>query len=179
MEMKVDNLVSVKTRQEWRDWLMAHSSTDKYCWLNMNCDFSYLDAVEEALCFGWIDSTKKSGVQRFSPRSKNSNWTELNRARVQRLEKLGLMTDKGRKCLPDSEFKIHQKILDALMADKETYANFCKFPKLYQKIRIDNIQTCLYRKQIALFETRLQKFIENTKADKMFGPWHDDGRLLN
>ena len=60
----------------------------------------YLDAVEEALCFGWIDSTVKTidGVtlQRFGKRVKNSQWTELNKERCRRLEALGLMTDSGR-----------------------------------------------------------------------------------
>ena len=66
--------------------------------------FYYLDAVEEALCFGWIDSTNKviDGVrmQRFTPRKKNSLWTELNKERVRRLEQLGMMTDAGRAVLP-------------------------------------------------------------------------------
>jgi uncharacterized protein YdeI (YjbR/CyaY-like superfamily) len=64
----------------------------------------YLDIVEEALCFGWIDSTLKrlpDGrlAQRLSPRRKGSNWTELNRARCKELEERGLMTDAGRAAL--------------------------------------------------------------------------------
>ena len=71
-----------------------------------NTTFWYLDAVEEALCFGWIDSTTKKlsdivTAQQFAKRRKNSNWTELNKKRCRRLEKLGLMTDSGRATLPD------------------------------------------------------------------------------
>lgn len=108
---EVKNIVAAKNRVEFRDWLSAHCSTEIECWVAVkrgkpeNDDvFYYLDAVEEALCFGWIDSTHKliDGVrrQRFTPRKKNSLWTELNKERVRRLEKLGLMTDAGRAVLP-------------------------------------------------------------------------------
>ena len=64
----------------------------------------YIDVVEEALCFGWIDSTLKrlpDGrlAQRLSPRRKRSHWTELNKQRCADLEARGLMTDAGRKVL--------------------------------------------------------------------------------
>ena len=64
----------------------------------------YLEIVEEALCFGWIDSTCKKMpdgrlAQRLSPRRKDSHWTELNKRRYADLERRGLMTDAGRKAL--------------------------------------------------------------------------------
>ena len=67
----------------------------------------YLDVVEEALCFGWIDSTLKKLpdgrlAQRLSPRRKNSHWTELNKERCKRLAEQGLMTDAGLKALNDA-----------------------------------------------------------------------------
>lgn len=59
----------------------------------------YVDAVNAALCFGWIDSTLRNIdgvlVQRFSPRSKNSHWTELNISRCEELYKKGLMSKEG------------------------------------------------------------------------------------
>ena len=62
---------------------------------------SYYDAVKAALCFGWIDSTLRNidGVliQRFSPRKKNSHWTETNINRCKELEKNGLMKEEGRR----------------------------------------------------------------------------------
>ena len=104
------NILTAKTRSEFRAWL-EHHPDETECWVALKRGrpekpdvFYYLDAVEEALCFGWIDSTHKviGGVrmQRFSPRKKNSPWTELNKERVRRLEKLGLMTDRGRAVLP-------------------------------------------------------------------------------
>src|SRR5690606_41830545 len=56
-------LIDVKTRQELREWLAENSATEKFCWVVVSVKeqlgvVQYLDAVEEALCFGWIDSTK-------------------------------------------------------------------------------------------------------------------------
>ena len=61
----------------------------------------YPDAVEEAICFGWIDSTSytlddERGLQLFTPRKPKSSWTRLNRQRVEDMEAAGLMTDAGR-----------------------------------------------------------------------------------
>ena len=121
-------------------------------------------------------------AQRLSPRQKKGNWTELNKERVRRLEKLGLMTENGRKCLPDmteQSFTIHPLILQALKKDPEIYTNFLAFPALYQRVRIDTIQSELTAyNRLELFKKRLEKFIENTKQNKMYGKWNDDGRLL-
>ena len=88
-----------------------------------NEHFWYLDAVEEALCFGWIDSTIRmisgKAMQRFSPRRATSGWTELNKERVRRLEKLGLMTDAGRAVLPPmglKRFNPDKEVVAALKA---------------------------------------------------------------
>lgn len=82
--------------------------------------------MEEALCFGWIDSTRKktaSGflAQRLTPRSRKSKWSELNKERVRRLTRLGLMTPHGEKCLPEMDpeaFRIDPDILEALQKDR-------------------------------------------------------------
>ena len=87
--------------------------------------FWYIDAVEEALCFGWIDSTTKrlpdgTTAQRLCPRRPRSVWSELNKERCRRLERLGLMTDAGRAVLPDmsdSGFSIDGDILRELHSD--------------------------------------------------------------
>jgi len=187
----MDALLHVTTRQELRDWLTLHSMTKKEAWVYSVVKpvpgrISYLDIVEEALCFGWIDSTKKvidgGNVQRIGPRKKNGNWTELNKERVRRLEKLGLMTDMGRKCLPDmsaESFAILPQVMDSLQADLEVWNNYLTLPELYRRIRIDTIQWCIKTGQPDLFEKRLQKFMDNTRQGKMYGAWHDDGRLLD
>ena len=90
------NILDITNRADFRAWLSEHSQTEKECWVVIKRGrpvddehFWYLDAVEEALCFGWIDSVWKNidGVMwsRFSPRQKKSPWTELNKERVRRL----------------------------------------------------------------------------------------------
>ncbi|ATF25854.1 YdeI/OmpD-associated family protein [Brochothrix thermosphacta] len=177
------------TRKDLRNWLVANSKTETECWLVMSISIQtntllYLDIVEEALCFGWIDGVKKKLpdnrlIQRISPRSKRSNWTELNKARVRRLEALGLMTTAGRAVLPEMDpnlFEWDARIVEALQQDDVVYQNFRTFPILYQTIRIDTIQS--YKKDTELFNKRLEKLIKYTKANKMYGSWHDNGRLL-
>ncbi|WP_213620454.1 YdeI family protein [Paenibacillus sp. J22TS3] len=188
--MEIEQLIPVKSREELRFWLLENSKTEESCWVLVSMTpkpdtLLYLDAVEEALCFGWIDGVKKKIsdtelAQRLSPRSKKSSWTELNKERVRRLEKLGLMTDEGRRVLPDmnpDSFQIDKVIEQRLQEDKQVYANFMAFPDLYRRIRIDTIQS--YKNQPELFKSRLDKFITNTRDNKMYGQWNDHGRLLD
>lgn len=119
-------------------------------------------------------------AQRLTPRKKNSLWSELNKERCRRMEKLGLMTDAGRAVLPDmspSGFVIDNEILNALQSDTVVWNNFLSFPQLYRRVGIDTIQ--IKKKQSELFQSRLQKFIENTKKGIMYSEWNDNGRLLN
>lgn len=95
------------------------------------------------------------------------------------MERLGRMTDAGRAVLPDMSekgFVIDKVVLDALQGDAEIWENFQKFPSLYQRVRIDTIQ--IKKKQLELFQSRLQKLLDNTKAGTMYGEWNDNGRLL-
>jgi len=74
------------------------------------------------------------------------------------------------------KFVIDEDIEKALKADSEVWSNFQKFPPLYQRVRIDTIQ--IKKKQPELFQSRLQKLIENTKKGVMYGEWNDNGRLM-
>ena len=119
-------------------------------------------------------------MQRFSPRRKSCNWSELNKERCRRMEKLGLMTESGRSILPDissSNFVISSDILSALQGNEGIWENFQKFPSLYKRVRIDTIQST--RKCPKIFQSRLQKFLDKTKSGIMYGEWNDYGRLLN
>ncbi len=186
--MSHSNILHISNRAEFRVWLKEDSEKEKECWVFVkrgkptNDDaFWYLDAVEEALCFGWIDSTIRMidevPMQRFSPRRKNSPWTELNKERVRRLEKMGLMTDAGRAVLPNMDFQIDDDILVALQSDEVVWQNFQALPTLYVRVRIDNIQNIRKRAPEA-YQRRLQKFIDNTRNGILYGEWHDNGRLL-
>lgn len=96
----------VKSRQQWRNWLSKNHDNEKSVWLIMNRKVSvipnvtYPEAVEEALCFGWIDSkTNKrddsSYYQYFAKRKPKSNWSKVNKERVEKLISDGLMHDAG------------------------------------------------------------------------------------
>ncbi len=170
-------------RAEWRAWLAEHHAAKTEIWLighwrtTKQTSISYLDAVEEALCFGWIDSTVKKfdaerSVQRFSPRRPKSNWTELNKHRVRRLIADGLMTEAGLAVLPDITLRplaLAPDILAALQADPQVWVNFQAFPDIYQRIRINAIEQS--RADAEQFNTRLSKFIDKTRQNKLFGGW--------
>lgn len=187
--MDIEYVLPVATRAELRAWFVDNHLTQKSCWVVVSMTpkpdtLLYLDAVEEALCFGWIDGIKKRTpdnltAQRFSPRAKKSSWTELNKERVRRLERLGLMTPQGRAVLPDMRedaFMIDPAIMQRLKEDSQAYAHFLAFPPLYQRVRIDTIQSV--KAQPELFRQRLEKFISQTRENKMYGAWNDNGRLL-
>jgi uncharacterized protein YdeI (YjbR/CyaY-like superfamily) len=96
-----------ETRTEWRTWLLDNHTSFRGVWLcswrtatgRARCP--YPEAVEEAICFGWIDSTitildEERNLQLFTPRRPKSSWTRLNRARATVMEERGLMVDAGR-----------------------------------------------------------------------------------
>ena len=104
------------TREQWREWLEKHGQSKKEVCLiiygkkSKTESVSYNDAVEEALCFGWIDSVTnkrdaQSVYQRFSPRRPTSNWSTSNRERVEKLVKAGLMTAHGQKLIDIAKMK--------------------------------------------------------------------------
>ena len=186
------NILYPQNRQELREWFSANASTEKEVFVHCirrshESIIHYLDVVEEALCFGWIDSTCRpcegeGYLQRLTPRKKGSNWTELNKERCRRLIKLGLMTPSGKKVLPSlakDSFKAEPWVIDAIKADKQAWKNHRQFHPLYVRVRLYNIQW--YRKHIS--ENRalrmLDKYIQATREGKMVGEWNDGGRLLD
>ena len=192
MAMEPTNvLTDISNRAEFRAWLEQHHDNETECWLAVRrgrpTDESalwYVDAVEEALCYGWIDSTYKEikGVcmQRFGPRRPRSQWSELNKERMRRLEKLGKMTDAGRAVLPPlgpRSFRMDPDVVSALKAAR-CWAKFRRFPPLYQRIRIHNV--AIYKTQNPkTYERALANLIAHTKKNEMFGEWSDYGRLLD
>ena len=109
--MEIGEKLLVTTRQEWRAWLAQHHRERKEIWLvyykksSGKKGISYNEAVEEALCFGWIDGIEK-GIDeetfagRYTPRRPKSPWSASNRARAARLLQEGLMTEAGLAILP-------------------------------------------------------------------------------
>lgn len=179
--MQITETLYVTHRDEWRKWLSENHATKKEIWLVSYSKTSgkpsmlYLHAVEEALCFGWIDGIAKKmdaqrSAQRFTPRRSQSNWTELNKERVKRLIQNGRMTEAGLRVIPDlspNAFQIPNDILEALQADEQTWRNFQQFPDVYTRIRIGYIEEV--RRQPHEFQKRLNNFLKKTRENKMFG----------
>ncbi len=103
--------LEARTRRQWRRWLKEHHSSVSEIWLvfrkghaGTNC-LSYNDAVEEALCYGWIDSIVKRlddsrYARKFTPRNANSRWSSANRRRYADLARRGLLAEAGLKRPP-------------------------------------------------------------------------------
>ena len=101
-----NEILDFSSRDEWRDWLAAHHADQREAWVAMykvrssRPGLRYNDAVEEALCFGWIDGLTRGldadrFAQRFTPRKATSVWSLSNIARVQKLISQGRMTPAG------------------------------------------------------------------------------------
>jgi uncharacterized protein YdeI (YjbR/CyaY-like superfamily) len=100
--------IEFKDRTEWRAWLTENHDRQAEIWLvyykkatGIPC-IEYEDSVEEALCFGWVDSlirkiNDRSYARKFTPRKDNSVWSQLNKQRVEKLIREGLMTEHGLK----------------------------------------------------------------------------------
>lgn len=140
--MKLGKILYLKDRNKWRKWLKKNHKYKKEIWLiryrksTGKVSIPYNDSVEEALCFGWIDSIVKGidnekYVQRFSPRKAKSNWSEMNKERARRLIKLKKMTRAGKVFLPkdlNDNVVIPEDIIKELRKDQKTWNNFQKFP---------------------------------------------------
>jgi len=184
--MKIGKTKYFTLRKDWRAWLSINHKTETEIWLiyyNKHTGkpkMSYNDSVEEALCYGWIDSTikkidKDSFAQRYTPRRKNSRLSELNKERIRILIKQRKMTKAGLEAVKNfigdindnSEMKIQKDLLKVLKANKTTWENFNNFSENYRKVRIGWIESARSRPEI--FEQRLRYFLKMTSKNKMYG----------
>jgi uncharacterized protein YdeI (YjbR/CyaY-like superfamily) len=112
-----------QSRQQWRQWLQENHDKKQSIWLVYYKKKSNLptvnwsEAVDEALCFGWIDSQKKSideekYMQFFCRRKSNSTWSKVNKAKIQRLEEEGLITQAGFDSIETAKLNGSWTILD-------------------------------------------------------------------
>ncbi|MEM9873580.1 MAG: YdeI/OmpD-associated family protein [Myxococcota bacterium] len=189
--MKVGPTIRPQTRARWRAWLTRHHAVRTEIWLLYRryglkkgeappTELTYLDAVEEALCFGWVDGIGKKhqglDAQRFTPRRPRSHWTELNKHRARRLIEAGRMTPAGRAILPDLDapFVVPDDIRTALSEDPDVWRTFCSFPDLYRRVRVGYVDEL--RRTNPDFLKRLAHLVAKTRQGKMFGNW-DDAKL--
>lgn len=179
--MEFSQTLYVTDTKKWREWLEAHHKTEKEIWLiyfkkdTGKPRIAYNDAVEEALCFGWIDSIvrkldEKRTIQRFSPRKTKSRYSQANIERLRHLVAQGKVLGEVLESLGDileQEFVFPPDILDALKDDGQAWKNYQKFSAPYQRIRIAFIEGA--RKRPEEFQKRLNYFIKMTRKNKLYG----------
>ena len=173
------NTFKTNDRAEWRKWLGEHFETEKEVWFVFPTkaagedSISYNDAVEEALCFGWIDGQAGTldsahGIRRFTPRREGSPYSRPNIERLIWLDGQGMIHPKVRPLvLPiiNEPFTFPEDIVDEIKKDPETWTNFERFSDSYRRIRVAYIDAA--RKRPDEFHKRLANFLEKTKANKL------------
>ncbi|MDR0939248.1 MAG: YdeI/OmpD-associated family protein [Mediterranea sp.] len=168
-----------ETRSDWRKWLMDNFDTSKEIWFVFHLkssdkkSISYNDAVEEALCFEWIDSTIKSldkarKIQRFTPRNAKSTYSQSNKERLKYLLENKMVhqrfEDKIRKVL-SIPFIFPDDIIGRLKEDSIVWENYQHFSDAYKRIRIAYIEAAKIRPEE--YEKRLKHFINKTRENKI------------
>ncbi len=190
LRMQISETLYATNRKQWRAWLAKHHKTKSEIWLVYPKKASgkpripYNDAVEEALCYGWIDSTYKTvdaehTAQRFSPRRKGSVLSPMNKERIRRLIAAKKMTKAGMDSIAHhltedlkktsaskqlKSFQLPNDIRERLEQDPLVWKNYQKFPQSYKRIRVGWIDGARNRPQE--FEKRLNYFIKMTARRK-------------
>lgn len=179
--MEITQSLYVTTREEWRAWLAEHYRTEVEIWLiyyrkaTGKARIPYNTAVEEALCFDWIDSINRGldderMAQRFTPRKAKSGYSQTNIERLRRLVPAGKVMPEVEASLDDlleQEFDYPEDIMAALCANDEAWRNFQSYSGSYQRIRIAYVETG--RNRPGEFEKRLKNLIQKTAQGKQFG----------
>ena len=177
--MKYGELFRAGTRSEWRDWLSEHFRTKKEIWFvfpskdSGEKGVSYNDAVEEALCFGWIDGQagtldETHQLRRFTPRRKGSAYSRPNIERLILLDSQGLIHPEIKPSVEEiinRPFVFPEDITEAIKADKEAWKNYQAFTDSYKRIRVAYIDAA--RKRPEEFRKRLSNFINKTRENKI------------
>ena len=187
--MELRTTLYVTTREEWRAWLAKHGESETEVWLifykkrSGRPRIAYDHAVEEALCFGWIDSIVKRldderFAQKFSPRRDGSRWSALNLQRVRKLVAEGRMTDAGLakvgrvirekpRARPGAEdTTIPRAVKQALMANATAWKNF---QSLTASRRSAYIRLILDAKKAETRERRVREAIALLEQNKKLG----------
>jgi uncharacterized protein YdeI (YjbR/CyaY-like superfamily) len=175
------NLLTFDNRREWRAWLKSNYCKEKEAWLVFAKRHTgkrrilYNDAVEEALCFGWIDSTARRidadrYAQKFSVRNVKTPYSQAN------LERLRALAGKGKviqsvlerfRMQDARKFVIPADLLREIKSNRKAWVNFKRFSPAYIRIRIAYIQGA--RERPAEFEKRKRHFLEMTEKNRQFG----------
>jgi uncharacterized protein YdeI (YjbR/CyaY-like superfamily) len=188
--LAISKTLYVTSRDEWRAWLANHHASESEIWLiyykvhSGQPRIPYEDAVEEALCFGWIDSiVKRIDVQRyaqkFTPRRDCSTWSKSNIERARRLISEGRMTEVGLAKIdlaalgeePRAKQGVHQHdipgfVKQALMASPRAWK---RFESLAASYRRNYIRWVMDAKREVTRERRLREVISVLEQNKKLG----------
>jgi uncharacterized protein YdeI (YjbR/CyaY-like superfamily) len=187
--VEIDETLYVTNRKDWRAWLEKNYDKKKGIWLlyykkhTKKPTIPYDDAVEEALCFGWIDSTVKridneKHVQHYTPRKLRSIWSQNNIARVKKMIKEGKMTKAGLEKYEygmkhnleapatDKDIKIPEDLQIALKGNKKAKENFLNLAPSY---RIMYIYWIISAKREDTRKRRIAKVVKLLEDSKK--PW--------
>lgn len=182
----------IPDRKIWREWLTKnHKREEKGIWLIFykkatdKSTLNYDDAVEEALCFGWIDSIIKKindekYVRKFTPRKPGSKWSQLNKKRIDKMIKQGLMTEAGMEKIQQAKktgvwkksdrasisFEMPKELADTLAKNKKAKEFFEQLAPTYQKHFIGWITTA---KRPETKKKRIAESIALLKQGKKLG----------
>ena len=175
--------IYLETAADWRNWLAENGETKKGVWLvyfkkhTGKPRVAYNDAVEEALCFGWIDGKIKKVnedyfIQRFTPRRPGSRWSKYNIERVQKLIREDQMKPEGLKAYQivldrpellyenktDGDPVIPDDLITALNNNAVAYNNFIAFPPSTRRIYIEWLNSA---RKAETRPGRIEKIVSN------------------
>ena len=173
------NIIYCTNRQKWREWLSAHFETEQEIWFvfptvsSGEIGVTYNDAVEEALCFGWIDGVagtldEKHQLRRFTPRRKGSPYSRLNIERLIYLDSQDMIHPKLKEHVKEVisvPFVFPKDIIDEIKKDKIAWKNYQNFTDSYKRIRVAYIDAARNRPEE--FKKRLTSFFKKTRENKI------------
>jgi len=185
-------VISFASQKDWREWLENNHALSDGIWLKMYKKGSgvasvvYAQALDEALCFGWIDGQLKAGdenfyLQRFTPRRARSTWSKRNISHVERLEKAGKMMPSGWKVIEEakadgrwdnaydsqSDMKIPGELMTELSASQKRLAYFESLNKVNRYAIIWRIQSA---KNEGIRQKRLKIILEMLDREEKLHP---------
>lgn len=176
-----DKLLFATHRSEWRAWLRKNYRVERDVWLvyfkkhTGKPRIPYNDAVEEALCFGWIDSTVRTldderYAQRFSRRKPGSSFSQANKERIRALVAEGCVAEDVLPTLEEvlaESFEAPADIIDAIRGNETAWEHYQRFSDAYKRIRVAFIDAARDRPEE--FDKRLRYFIHMTEKNRQFG----------
>ena len=179
--MKVGRTLYLHRVADWRAWLRKHHRTRREIWLvyyrkaSGKPRISYNDSVDEALCFGWIDSQAAKldadrFAQRFTPRRAGSPVSEMNRARARRLVREKRMTQAGLDAIGSlraARLVVPPDIKAALQRDPLAWKHFQRFPAAYRRMRVAFVDGA--RRRPAEFARRLTHLVRRSAKNERYG----------